>query len=122
MDAVEYLNHRARICKKHHCGVCPLRKYDNIGVTGCQADYSCIVLELEEPDRSIEIVENWAKENPVKTYLSVLLEKLPDVKVTNNDGIPFTCLNVLFGGDEYCLKNNITCVECWNREYKEEEE
>ena len=121
MKAAEYLKHRARICKKHRCGMCPLRKYDNIGVTGCQADYSCIVLEREEPDRSIEIVEKWAKENPPKTYLSVLLERLPNMRI-EHDGTPDFCPDDVF---KIKLKPSIcdfiACIDCWKKEYKEEE-
>ena len=38
--------------------------------------------KLNYPEKAVEIVEKWAKENPVKTYLSVLLEKLPKCRWT----------------------------------------
>ena len=103
MKAVDYLKEKARMSN------CPLNNVENM---------ACVILESKYPEKAVEIVEKWAKENPVKTYLSVLLEKLPNTK-TSIDGIPVFCVSVLFGGDIYCHKNNIRCVDCWNREYKE---
>ena len=107
MKAVDYLKAKARMTNNCHilCRDCPLK--------------NCSKLEIDYPEQAVEIVERWAKENPVKTYLSVLLEKFPNTK-TSFDGIPVFCVSVLFGGDIYCHKNNIRCVDCWNREYKEE--
>ena len=45
-----------------------------------------VKLEIDYPEQAVEIVEKWAKENPVKTYLSVLLEKLPHVSWEGKKG------------------------------------
>ena len=111
MNAVDYLKAKGRMTGNCHilCRDCPL---DN-----------CSKLEIDYPEQAVEIVEKWAKENPVKTYLSVLLEKLPNMPL-NKEGIPKFCPTAIWG-DTYCVRTfngDISiCVECWNREYKEVE-
>ena len=95
MKAVDYLKEKARMTK-----------------------YNCSELEREHPEKAVAIVEEWAKENPVKTYLSVLLEKLPNVYVIN--GLPKSCPYELFNVDNKKCSHRIKCIDCWNREYKEE--
>ncbi len=117
MKANDYLKAKGRLCKQYLCGRCPLRVCDTIGPTGYQAEYSCIKLERDIPKQAIEIVEKWAKENPVKTYLSVLLEKFPNVELSSNE-VPKLCPYELFDIDGRTCPG-CTCVECWNREFKE---
>ena len=120
MKAVDYLKAKGRLCKQYRCGRCPLRAYDTIGSTGGQAEYSCIKLERDIPEQAVEIVEKWAKENPPKTYLSVLLEKLPNAKV-HEGGYTKFCPQTVFNTKEKCPSSNMSCKDCWNREYKEVE-
>ena len=80
---------------------------------------TCVKLEGNNPVKAVEIVEKWAKEHPVKTYLSVLLEKLPNVKI-DKGGFPRICVSELFNTEKYCNDVSINCRDCWNREYKEE--
>ena len=119
MKANDYLKAKGRLCKQYLCGRCPLRACDTIGPTGYQAEYSCIKLERDIPKQAIEIVEKWAKDHPVKTYLSVFLEKFPKAKV-GKEGFPSICVSGLFNTEKYCNDRSINCKECWNREYKEE--
>ena len=107
MKAVDYLKAKGRMTGNCHilCRDCPL---DN-----------CNELEADYPEQAVEIVEKWAKENPVKTYLSVLLEKLPHVRV-GREGFPNICVSELFNTEKYCNDHSINCKDCWNREYKEE--
>jgi hypothetical protein len=111
MNAVEYLKIKERLCKNATCIDCPLNHRNN-GLNN-----TCGVFEKKHPDQAVEIVENWSKEHPVKTYLSVLLEKFPNVKL--DEGIPTTCPYHLFNIDNRKCPSLI-CVKCWNREYKEE--
>lgn len=76
------------------------------------------VVELTEK----EYAEQWAEENPVKTYLSVLLEKFPNVQMNTVNGIPEFCPQCIFGGEVWvkCDYTSETCMKCWNREYKEQ--
>lgn len=115
MKAVEYLKAKARMCNALVCN-CPLSKRNN------EKGLLCESFEKDYPEKAIEIVEKWAKENPVKTYLSVLLEKLPNSQIHKN-GLPKFCPDLLFGEKakpKECM-NDTSCKQCWNREYKEEE-
>ena len=115
MEAVEYLKVRARMCKVG-CARCILsNRYNGRAIL-------CEVLQRDYPEEAVRMVEEWAKENPVKTYLSVLLEKFPNTKL-NNKGTP-TCIcpNMIFKVENGCRNGQfMACIDCWNREYKEEE-
>ena len=116
MKAVDYLKEKARMtnnCDTDYCVFkCPLNSKRN------KTNTSCTIFEINYPKTAVEIVEKWAKENPVKTYLSVLSEKLPNAKL-NIRGIPDVCIKHYFG-KEYGNCGFESCVDCWNREYKEE--
>ena len=110
MDALEYLKVKARMTNNcDTCRNCPLDNVENM--------MSCVVLESDCPEQAVEIVEKWVKENPVKTYLSVLLEKFPNA-CTNSNGTPMSCPHKLFDVDGRRCPN-ISCDKCWNREYRE---
>ena len=114
MNAVDYLKEKGRMTKDCtiDCGDCPFVD-DNNGT-----EDNCMNFESEHPEQAVEIVEKWAKKHPVKTYLSVLLEKLPNAKL-NIRGIPDVCIKHYFG-KEYGNCGFESCKDCWNREYKEE--
>lgn len=119
MKAVDYLKAKERMtngCDADYCVFkCPLSSRRN------KIYKSCTKFELSNPEQAIEIVENWTKENPVKTYLSVLLEKFPNAEMHKN-GLPKFCPDLLFGEkakSKECI-NDMNCKDCWNREYKEE--
>ena len=115
MKAVDYLKAKDRMTKECHirCDECPLSK--DINGTGID----CMWLRRNYPEQAVEIVEKWAKENPVKTYLSVLLEKLPNAKV-HEGGYTKFCPQTVFNTKEKCPSSNMSCKDCWNREYKED--
>lgn len=116
MNAVDYLKIKARITKvcTIHCDDCPFGSDNN----GTEND--CTNFESKYPEQAVEIIEKWSKEHPIKTYLSVLLEKLPDVEL-DDMGLPTSCPFQLFNIDyRDCPLNYGKCYECWNREYKEE--
>ena len=96
----------------------PLRKlntHKNILIKN--EEYNCDRAITICPEQAVEIVEKWAKENPVKTYKSVFLERMPNTKVEDNSDLP-GCPHRYFNISRDCINN---CVDCWNREYKEEE-
>lgn len=69
MDAVEYVKQRERMCDYYdNCGDCPAGNYE-----GCSS--------LNEIPRMVPIVEQWAKEHPVKTRQSEFLKIYPDAKI-----------------------------------------
>lgn len=82
MDAVEYVKTLRIMCKSQaNCPECPLHeKCKEDGYDYCIADIS------EYAEKAVRIVEQWAKEYPIKTRQSEFLKKLPDARV-NDDGI-----------------------------------
>lgn len=116
MDAVEYLKIKTSMSNRCNtgngsCDCCPLSSANN------SKGIYCDELEEKYPGKAVEIVENWAKEHPVKTYLSVLLEKFPKVQMIDI-GVPKFCCTLIFNAEEAC--QHMSCQDCWNREYKEE--
>lgn len=115
MDAVEYLRQKNRMTKNCAiaCSTCPLAIENN------HRNLVCSNFVRRYNEEVVEIVENWAKKHPEKTYKSVFLEKFPDAK--KEDGIPAACVVSVFGEKakpEGC-SNNLPCSYCWNREVEE---
>ena len=85
MDAVKYLKDKARMTKADNsvhddlCGIscdeCPLYDENNGMKVNCQN------LESFYPEKSVEIVEKWAKENPKKTRQSEFLKSIKNIGV-----------------------------------------
>ena len=74
MDAVEYVKQRDRMCDYYvNCGDCPAGNYE-----GCAS--------LHEIPNLVPIVEQWAKEHPVKTRQSEFLKMWPDAEISD-DGL-----------------------------------
>ena len=117
MDAVEYLKTLNRMC---HCEClkCEFRKVRS-GIE------TCPVWQRTHPEEAVAIVEQWAKEHPVKTLQSVFLKMLPNVPL-NDNGQPAFCPRLL--DTEYhpvgscCLDVDI-CQRCmdnfWGQEVEE---
>ena len=75
MDAVEYLKALGRLCNNYLCG-------DN-----CPLINSCHDESDDGYVRKVQIVEQWAKEHPVKTRQSEFLKQWPDAEISY-DGLP----------------------------------
>lgn len=107
MDAVEYVKTLCRLCK--NCSECPLRNKE---------DGSCIVNRSEHAEKAVQIVEQWAKDHPLKTRQSEFLKIFPETAV--RDGVIFLCpkltCQTLAGTDSisWCKRND--CAKC-RREY-----
>ena len=72
MDAVEYVKQRNRMCDYYvNCGDCPAGNYE-----GCAS--------LNEIPNLVPIVEQWAKEHPVKTRQSEFLKMFPNAQKSLN--------------------------------------
>jgi hypothetical protein len=79
MDAVKYLKEKWRMCDTNRkrnphsfmCNTCDLGKNNN------KVDLTCVELECIEPQKSVDIVENWSNEHPVKTRADVFREMFP---------------------------------------------
>lgn len=68
------------------------------------------------PDYIDEIVDEWVKEHPVKTYAQDFFEKFPNAPKLETDN-PMVCVKHVYGNvDMRCCSS---CGECWNQEMKE---
>lgn len=72
MDAVEFLREYARMCAKSSCGDCAIRKANTEA-----HEVTCAGFLKKYPTTVVAIVEQWAKEHPVKTRQSELLKLCP---------------------------------------------
>ena len=110
MDAVGYLKARRRMlgefCYKNNCGACKL-----FACCDCETD--------EQIEQDIKIVEQWAKENPIKTYKDALLELFPDAEL-DCLGYPMTKFYHLMPrkllGSEFPTFQYYD--SCWDAEFK----
>ena len=108
MDAVEYLKAFGRLCNNYLCG-------DN-----CPLIDSCDDESDDGYVRKVQIVEQWAKEHPVKTRQSEFLKLFPEASVLG-DGYLNICPSQLSsecrdketGG---CYDPGMDCGKC-KRDY-----
>lgn len=114
MDAVEYIKEAKRICKsrsicKSVSGKCPL--LDENGHCTATTDI-CAADVIEKTEKAVQIVEQWAKEHPIKTRQSELLKLFPNTKI--DSGVIIFCpRNFLPEAEKsaYCKKHE-SCKEC----------
>ena len=114
MDALEFAIERRRMCKalEENCKLCEL-------VDGC-----CLIGysrgTAEEDARTIDVVEKWSKEHPIKTRQTELLKLFPDVPL-DRFGVVKVCPMVLGAGCGGCAEEG--CDECrkkwWGKEIEE---
>lgn len=106
MDAVEYIKAQCRLCKsKNHCYECPLQKDGH-----CIVDIS-IVGTSEYAEKAVQIVEQWAKEHPIKTRQSEFLRMFPNAQI--HDDVIWMCPKCIgcdYKPEENC--NEIYCCDC----------
>ena len=100
MDAVEFLNEGTRMCNSYEaCVGCPMEQTDD-----------CCMLEMNLK-QMISIVEQWAKEHPVKTRQSELQKLFPDLAL--EDG--WFCMCPKYVGQKKCIDGPLeksTCDKC----------
>lgn len=92
----------------------------------CKAYDACIDCPMSEAgcaspnkfqDNADEIVDKWVSEHPVKTYAMDFFEKFPNAARDHN-GLPGCCWVQVYRGGKDCPFDE--CIECWNREMKEQ--
>ena len=111
MDAIEFLRDFRRMCSSYDtCADCELD------------EAQCRPMEEDcDHEKMICVVEQWAKEHPVKTRLSELLKVLPNCHRVQ--GYPDHCI-LAFDSKQKCLQSG--CLECkkkfWLTPIEEEEE
>lgn len=99
MDAVKFYSTFKRMCAETDCKDCLL-------------DQKCRPSANVEPEEVVKLVEEWAKEHPIKTRQSELLKLFPNTKI--DSGVIIFCpRNFLpeVEKNEYC-KGNKSCREC----------
>ena len=99
MDAVEYLKAFGRLCNNYLCG-------DN-----CPLIDSCDDESDDGYVRKVQIVEQWAKEHPVKTRQSEFLKQWPDAEI-GDDGYPSVAPCQLYKDMEEKDENGVCCKNC----------
>lgn len=77
MDAAVYVKTLFRMCKSYPvCGGCPLKSKDG-----------CIAIMFGDMEKAVPIVEQWAKDHPIKTRQSEFLKLFPNAAIDEDDGI-----------------------------------
>lgn len=117
MDAVEFYKSMKRMCYSGEmCEKCPL--YNNFSEMGSVCDVLLHITD-EKASRVKSIVEQWAKDHPVKTRQSEFLKMFPHAQ--KRDGIINICPQSVDKDHKInseCLK--AACDECRNRFWNEE--
>ena len=114
MDAVEFLRDFRRMCLSHG-GTC----------TGCELEGAQCGPKGKDcnHEKLVRVVEQWAKEHPVKTRLSEFLKLFPNAPAPEA-GCPDLC--VKFFDSTVSCKDSEGCRECkkkfWFTPNEEEEE
>ena len=102
MDAVEFLKQFNRMCNTYiygRCTECPAYKYR------CGDEFD------EQEEDGVSIVEQWAKEHPVKTRQSEFLKQWPDAAI-GDDGYPSVAPCQLYKDMEEKDENGVCCKNC----------
>lgn len=98
MDAVEFYKAFKRMCDKTDCKDCLL-------------DQKCRPSANVEPEEVVELVEDWAKNNPVRTRQSEFLRMFPNAMINESDGILcITPCNI--EGKSIGCPNGKSCGDC----------
>lgn len=110
MDAVKFLQERARMCNSF-----------SPNCEGCRVDKEkpvmseCYLWMFENPERAVKIVEEWFSEHPRKTRQSVFLEQYPQAHI-DEDGVLWICPSMIVrshrmdGGG--CANSPEKCPDC----------
>lgn len=102
MDAVEFYKAFKRMCDKTDCKDCLL-------------DQKCRPSANVEPEEVVELVEEWAKDNPIRTRQSEFLRMFPNAMINESDGILcITPCNI--EGKSIGCPNGKSCGDC-RRDY-----
>lgn len=119
MEFKKVMEIKRRVCLNMSCSVCPLREEIN------NRKMLCSGFMAEHPAKVEQILIEWDKAHPVKTFLSDFLEKYPNAPLNNEDGTPKWQCPYRLG---YTRQNGTTvencifdsngksdCLACWNR-------
>jgi hypothetical protein len=100
MDAVEYVKQRERMCSYYgSCDKCLANK-----VMGCAS--------LIKISQMVPIVEQWAKEHPVKTRQSEFLKMFPNASVGYNGTLVICPSQADTKAVAECVRSERNCDKC----------
>lgn len=107
MDAVEYLKTLRRLCEsKERCPGCVLYNKED----------SCCIADIgESAEDTVQIVEQWGKDHPIKTRQSDFLKMFPDAQIDTYGALTIRPCSIEKGLCSKCTTLS-DCVEC-RREY-----
>ena len=110
MDSVEMLKEMVRLTYSCEidCNDCKLSSEQN--GTGV----SCEDMRRENPEKYVEIIEQWSKDCPKQTYLSKLLEAFPDTELWK-DGTPERMCPSMLGLEDIANCTSVECIKCWDQ-------
>lgn len=116
MDAVKFVKTVNRLCKNRGCTKCPLCKNG-----ACMA--TCSNVSVKNIEETVSIVEQWAKDHPVKTRKSEFQKMFPNA---NMYSITTTFCTAHFDKKKACevsVPSEEMCEKCrykyWNEEVDE---
>lgn len=75
MDAVKFFKTVNRLCKNQSCEECPVYKNDMCCMVGFDDD------SIKSIEETVSKVEQWAKDNPIKTRKSEFEKKFPNANL-----------------------------------------
>lgn len=113
MDAVEFIRERNRMCKHFR------------GCNQCPADgmICSTIWEMNDAEKLVQVVEQWAKEHPYKTRQSEFLERWPTAKIDESgylDVCPYTISATHRDKNGGCARECTKCRDCrrefWTQE------
>lgn len=121
MDTKKFFKDLNRMCEtlsdEDKCSNegCPIYKKYYIPSYDSQSCYHAVCRHSEE---IIDIVEQWAKDNPIKTRQSELLKIFPNVE-RDEEGVAIICPKRIDTNFK-CRTNNAKCSQCckdyWSKE------
>lgn len=105
MDAVKYIKALRRLCEsKRKCTECPLLNKE---------ESYCIVDTGEYAEKAVQIVEQWAKDHPVKTRQSEFLKMFPNAVIDEDNGI--LCIKPCKIDESIGCTNGKGCNDCYRK-------
>lgn len=119
MDAITYIKEAMRMCKSagDNCEHCPARSGKFCPISLCSTTMNEM---YGNEEKAVSIVEQWAKDHPVKTRQSEFLKMFPNAK-TDENGILIFCPRKFDPeniNSVHCHRHG--CVECRNDYWNEE--
>lgn len=110
MDTVEFFKTASRLCKNLQCSECPVCKKGMCMVRRMAVLDDTSVENIEEIEKTVSKVEQWAKDHPVKTRQSEFLKLFPNAEIDEDDGI--LCIKPCVIDESIGCTNGKSCNDC----------